>query len=116
MWKEKWPLHTRKAHGECQADEAVCGRGFASILAAAFLRFYDFNVWSEGKLREKLLYMHRNPVERKLVAHPKDWPWSSWSHYEKGEQGMLHIDKLLSDQECESGEQERRPKNSKPAP
>src|SRR5579883_363041 len=30
-------------------------------------RFYDFNVYSEKKLREKLDYMHRNPVERKLV-------------------------------------------------
>ena len=35
-------------------------------------RFYDFNVWSEKKLREKLDYMHRNPVERKLGKHPKD--------------------------------------------
>ncbi len=40
-------------------------------------RFYDFNVWSERKVREKLDYMHRNPVQRKLVSHPKDWPWSS---------------------------------------
>ena len=55
-------------------------------------RFYDFNVWSEKKLWEKLNYMHRNPVERKLVRHPKDWPWSSWSHYEKREEGLLRID------------------------
>jgi len=57
-------------------------------------RFYDFNVWSEKKLREKLNYMHRNPVERKLVLHPKDWPWSSWSHYAKGEKGLIAIDSL----------------------
>jgi len=57
-------------------------------------RFYDFNVWSEKKLREKLNYMHRNPVARKLVSHPKDWPWSSWSHYEKGECGLIAIDSL----------------------
>lgn len=25
--------------------------------------------------------MHQNPVKRKLLAHLKDWPWSSWSHY-----------------------------------
>ena len=56
-------------------------------------RFYDFNVWSEKKLREKLLYMHRNPVERRLVEHPKDWPWSSWSSYAKGE-GLIRIDRL----------------------
>ncbi len=34
-------------------------------------RFYDFNVWSERKVREKLDYMHRNPVQRKLVSHPQ---------------------------------------------
>ena len=55
-------------------------------------RFYDFNVWSEKKLREKLDYMHRNPVTRKLVDHPKDWPWSSWWFYENGEAGLVPID------------------------
>ena len=57
-------------------------------------RFYDFNVWSEKKLWEKLKYMHRNPVTRNLVEHPKDWPWSSWSHYAKGERGLIAIDSL----------------------
>jgi REP element-mobilizing transposase RayT len=37
-------------------------------------RFYDFCVWSEKKLKEKLHYMHRNPVDRKWVQHPQDWP------------------------------------------
>jgi putative transposase len=44
-------------------------------------RFYDFNVWSEKKKGEKLNYMHNNPVKRKLVTHPKQWPWSSFSFY-----------------------------------
>ena len=57
-------------------------------------RFYDFNVWSAKKLREKLDYMHANPVKRKLVAHPKDWRWSSWSYYEKGEDGLIAIDSI----------------------
>ena len=52
-------------------------------------RFYDFNVWSAKKRKEKLEYMHANAVKRKLVAHPKDWPWSSWSYYEKGERGLI---------------------------
>jgi putative transposase len=67
-------------------------------------RFYDFNVWSEKKLRQKLDYMHRNPVQRKLVLHPKDWPWSSWSHYEKRETGLIRIDTL--------GTEEIRPANT----
>ena len=55
-------------------------------------RFYDFNVWTRGKLTEKLNYMHANPVMRRLVRHPKDWPWSSWSAYEKGEKGLIRVD------------------------
>jgi putative transposase len=55
-------------------------------------RFYDFNVYSKGKKNEKLNYMHANPVIRGLVAHPKDWPWSSWSFYRKGEAGLIGID------------------------
>jgi putative transposase len=54
-------------------------------------RYYDFNVYSEKKLREKLDYMHMNPVREKLVGHPRDWPWSSWTFYERGE-GLLAMD------------------------
>src|SRR5580704_8118671 len=44
-------------------------------------RFYDFNVYSAAKQREKLDYMHRNPVTRGLVKDPKDWAWSSYASY-----------------------------------
>ena len=55
-------------------------------------RFYDFNVWSLKKKVEKLQYMHMNPLNRKLVVHPKDWPWSSFSFYSKKEHGLIRID------------------------
>ena len=55
-------------------------------------RFYDFNVYTSGKKKEKLNYMHANPVVRGLVAHPKDWRWSSWTSYWGGEVGMMRID------------------------
>ena len=55
-------------------------------------RFYDFNVYTTRKKREKLEYMHRNPVTRGLVKHPKDWLWSSWSFYAKNEAGLARID------------------------
>jgi putative transposase len=55
-------------------------------------RFYDFNVWSEKKLKEKLEYMHANPVQRKLVQHPRDWPWSSWAHYAGKGESRIRID------------------------
>src|ERR1041385_1265594 len=55
-------------------------------------RYYDFNVWSERKFVEKLRYIHRNPVQRGLVARPEDWPWSSFRHYLNGEVGVIEIE------------------------
>jgi len=55
-------------------------------------RFHDFNVYSHEKLKEKLEYMHANPVVRGLVQHPKDWPWSSFPHYASGQPGLVEID------------------------
>jgi putative transposase len=44
-------------------------------------RYYDFNVWSRRKFREKRNYIHGNPVRRGLVRIPtlrqtqaKGWP------------------------------------------
>jgi len=62
-------------------------------------RFYDFNVWSEKKLKEKLEYMHANPVQRKLVQHPKDWPWSSWARYTGRNEVKIRIDPVRGDEE-----------------
>ena len=55
-------------------------------------RFYDFNVYSRGKVNEKLNYMHANPVIRRLVKHPRDWRWSSWGFYFGGGTGLVAID------------------------
>jgi putative transposase len=55
-------------------------------------RFYDFNVYSAKKIREKLEYMHANPVKRGLAGNPGEWAWSSFLSYEKGERGLVAID------------------------
>lgn len=54
-------------------------------------RFYDFTVWTERKRIEKLRYIHRNPVERGLVASPELWRWSSFRWYWCGEVGPVKI-------------------------
>jgi putative transposase len=54
-------------------------------------RYYDMNLYSGPKLREKLDYIHANPVKEKLVSHPKEWPWSSWAAY-VGKDALLRID------------------------
>ncbi len=47
-------------------------------------KYYVFNVYSRGKLEEKLTYMHQNPVRAGLVARACDWRWSSARFYEQG--------------------------------
>jgi putative transposase len=57
-------------------------------------RFHPFDVYSEAKLREKLSYMHNNPVKRGLVSSPGDWPWSSWRFYFLHDASVLRMDRL----------------------
>jgi putative transposase len=55
-------------------------------------RYYDFNVWGEGKRVKKLRYIHRNPVRSGLVKRPEDWKWSSFAHYATGIEGVVEIE------------------------
>ena len=55
-------------------------------------RFHDFNVHSARKRREKLDYMHANPVKRGLVENPLAWIWSSATFYVQGVPGLVPID------------------------
>src|SRR5215469_15313833 len=54
--------------------------------------YYDFNVWSHAKFVEKLRYIHRNPVTRRLAVTPEDWKWSSFRHYQTGTRGTVEIE------------------------
>ena len=54
-------------------------------------RFYDFNVFTQEKVTEKLFYMHENPVKRGLVLSAEEWSWSSARFYRSGEQGVVRI-------------------------
>ena len=54
--------------------------------------YYDFNVYRERKLTEKLDYLHQNPVQRGLVTRPEDWTWSSARHYATGAQCGVEIE------------------------
>lgn len=67
-------------------------------------RFYDFNVWSESKISEKIHYMHQNPVTRGLVERPEDWKWSSFRAYADGEISPVGVN------DWSSWEQKIRPK------
>ena len=94
MLKQRVSRRMRKRKGASQRGQlsfpfCTDGKEGRSFWQA---RFYDFNVYSRGKIKEKLNYMHANPVIRHFVKHPKDWPWSSWSNYMKSEAGLIEID------------------------
>jgi putative transposase len=59
-------------------------------------RYYDFDVFSEGKKIEKLRYIHRNPVHRGLSEKPEDYRWSSFRFYALGETGSVTVERLFS--------------------
>ena len=84
----------RKRRASAAQIQVLVDRSGDSLPRFWQLRFHDFNVWSRKKRIEKLQYMHLNPVKRGLVAHPMDWPWSSFSFYSKREPGLVSIDPL----------------------
>jgi putative transposase len=55
-------------------------------------RYHDRNVRDYHEFTVKLRYLHRNPVERGLVAKPEDWKWSSYRHYALRETGVIEIE------------------------
>jgi hypothetical protein len=46
-------------------------------------------------INEKLDYVHNDPVERRLVEKPGDWPWSSWRFYYMEDCSVLAMDRMM---------------------
>ena len=44
-------------------------------------QFWDRFVRHAKEFRERLTYMHLNPVRKGLAAKPEDWPWSSYNNF-----------------------------------
>jgi REP element-mobilizing transposase RayT len=55
--------------------------------------YWDTNVYSERFLRQKLIYMHRNPVRAGLVALPEEYVYSSYRNYVFDEEWLIEIDR-----------------------
>jgi REP-associated tyrosine transposase len=79
----------RATPGQALLPLAKCEEPLRSFWQA---RFYDFNVFTQGKKTEKLNYMHANPLKRGLVKDPKDWPWSSCAFYWGAKNVLISID------------------------
>ena len=65
-------------------------------------RYYDRNVRDEREFKEKLRYLHRNPVKRGLVRDPAEWKWSSFRHYAWREIGVVEIESEWTARERET--------------
>jgi REP element-mobilizing transposase RayT len=55
--------------------------------------YWDKNVFTERFLRQKLHYVHRNPVRARLVKSPEQYVYSSYRNYEFGEEWLIEIDR-----------------------
>ena len=54
---------------------------------------YDRNLRSLDDVREKIRYIHANPVRRNLVDKVEDWKWSSYRAWQSGEDYPIAIDR-----------------------
>lgn len=55
--------------------------------------FWDKIVYTEKFLRQKLNYIHRNPVRANLVADPAQYPYSSYRNYMEQVDAWIEIDR-----------------------
>jgi putative transposase len=60
-------------------------------------KYYPFNLLTARKAREKLDYMHLNPVRAGLVARSSEWRWSSASFYEGGNDVGIPLEWIFED-------------------
>ena len=52
---------------------------------------HDRNLYSAEEIWEKVDYVHRNPVKRKLCAREEDWMWSSARAHRDASAGPLRL-------------------------
>ena len=55
--------------------------------------FWEQDVYSARYLRDRLVYLHRNPVRAGLVEKPEDYPYSSYRTYLTGEEWLIEVDR-----------------------
>jgi REP-associated tyrosine transposase len=54
--------------------------------------FSSIDLWTTRFVRQKLNYIHLNPVRAGLCKHPAEWKWSSYRSYFPHEPGSLPIE------------------------
>ena len=54
--------------------------------------FSSIDLWSPRFIRQKLNYIHLNPVRARLCEHPAEWKWSSYRAYFPHKPGSVPIE------------------------
>jgi REP element-mobilizing transposase RayT len=54
--------------------------------------FSAVDIWSRKFIRQKLEYIHLNPVRAGLCKHPAEWRWSSYQAYFPHDPGSVPIE------------------------
>jgi len=94
-WKRLSAYYLRKLYTETRPDllnYLKRARDGEEVVSFWQRRYYDFNLFSEEKLLEKLNYMHNNPVRKGLVEQASDYQWSSAQWYNQGKSVGVKID------------------------
>ena len=55
--------------------------------------FWEMNLFSDTFVRQKLNYIHRNPLRAGLVTVPEAYPYSSYRNYVMGDESLIEMDK-----------------------
>ena len=55
--------------------------------------FWEQDVYSAKYLRDRLVYLHRNPVRAGLVDKPEDYAYSSYRAYLTGAEWLIEVDR-----------------------
>jgi putative transposase len=78
-WKRKSSFHIRNWY---RSETPNYFSGFGEGDRFWLPKYHSLEIAEEAKLKEKLIYMHDNPVRAGLVSHATDWKWSSAQWYE----------------------------------
>jgi putative transposase len=77
-WKRETSYHIRNW---CRENASHYTQDFGEGDKFWQPKYYDFVIYNEAKVFEKLTYMHENPVRAGLVEKAVDWRWSSARWY-----------------------------------
>jgi REP element-mobilizing transposase RayT len=83
----------REGHLLSLAKLALPGRRKSGQTHAVWMKeFSAVDIWSRKFIRQKLDYIHLNPVRAGLCDHPAKWRWSSYQAYLPHEPGRVPIE------------------------